>query len=123
MIPPLIFALGSSYSIHILNQYYYEAAASSNDNRWIVPAIFHITKTVIMASVTTAIGFGSLLFSTIERIREFGIFTSFGILLCAFLSLFIYPAVLSHLKAPRESHKKRISKGFLAFLIDTWANT
>jgi hydrophobe/amphiphile efflux-3 (HAE3) family protein len=117
MIPPLIFALGSSYSIHILNQYYYEADPSSKDRSWIVPAICRITKTILLASLTTAFGFGSLLVASIQRIREFGVFTALAVLACALLTLFLFPAVLARLRSPLGSHRNRVTRGILASLM------
>ena len=114
MTPVLIIALGSSYSIHILNQYYHEADPAAKDGEWLTPALCHISRTIVLASFTTAIGFGSLIAATVERIRQFGIATGIGVLICALLAMFLYPAFLSRLRYPKAAHIKRISKGILA---------
>ena len=114
MTPPLVLTLGSSYSIHVLNQYYREADISATDNSWIAAAMVHINKTISAAALTTAIGFGSLISATIPRMREFGIATGLGILFCAVLSLFFLPAVLSKLSPPTGRQQVRVLKGFLA---------
>jgi len=51
------------------------------------------------------------------QLREFGIATSFGILSCAVLSLFFFPAVLSHLKVPKTFQANQVLEGFLARLM------
>ena len=114
MTPVLIIALGSSYSIHMLNQYYHEAEPAAKDTEWLTPALCHISRTIVLASFTTAIGFGSLVAATVERIRQFGIVTGIGVLICAILALFLYPAFLSRLPYPKATHIKRISNGILA---------
>jgi len=122
--PPLILSLGSSYSIHMLNQYYREVGGmngNSNGNGlksatgkgWVTDAAAHINKTIIMASATTVIGFLSLLATTLEKTREFSISASFGIFSCALLSLILLPAVLYNIKPPTEKQRKKILFGIL----------
>ena len=113
MIPPLIFALGSSYGIHILNQYYRQVRSTEGAPVSLSRAIAGIVRTVILASATTAIGFGSLVFATVPRIREFGLFTCLGVLFCALISLLFYPAALSRLRPPAPRHRDRVRLGLL----------
>ena len=111
MTPPLVLTLGSSYSIHVLNQYYREATLKNNKIKWIAESVTHINKTIMMAALTTVIGFFSLISAHIRQIREFGIATSLGIIFCALLSLFFFPAVLSLLPPPTLQQKKRVTEG------------
>ncbi|UCF97118.1 MAG: MMPL family transporter, partial [Spirochaetaceae bacterium] len=113
IIPPLVLALGSSYSIHILNQYYREAKRDTEGSRWIGGAIAHINKTILLASATTIAGLLSLMSVSIGQTREFAIATSFGIFSCALLTLFFFPAVLYRLRAPRAKQTKQVVKGTL----------
>ena len=113
IIPPLVLALGSSYSIHILNQYYREAEQNSEDSRWIGGAIAHVNKTILLASVTTIAGLLSLLSVSMKQTREFAISTSFGIFACALLSLFFFPAVLYRLRSPKDRQSRQVIKGTL----------
>ena len=113
IIPPLVLALGSSYSIHILNQYYREAKDNRDDKRWIGGAIAHVNKTILLASVTTIAGLLSLLSVSMKQTREFAISTSFGIFACAILSLFFFPAVLYRLKSPKAKQTRQVIKGTL----------
>jgi hydrophobe/amphiphile efflux-3 (HAE3) family protein len=113
IIPPLVLALGSSYSIHILNQYYREAKDNGDDKLWIGGAIAHVNKTILLASVTTIAGLLSLLSVSMKQTREFAIATSFGIFSCAVLSLFFFPAVLYRLKQPKAKQTRQVVKGVL----------
>ena len=94
--PPLVLTLGSSYSVHILNQYYRGAHEGVNKtikntaNFWIADAVAHVNKTVLVAAGTTVIGFLSLLATKLDAFREFGISTSIGIFYCAILSFFFF---------------------------------
>ena len=118
MVPLLVLTLGSSYSIHILNQYYREAKVGSEDRKWIASAVSHINLTIFMASLTTIIGFASLLSATLRQIREFGIATSIGIIYAVILSIFFFPAVLSKLRTPSSLERDQVLKGRIASLME-----
>jgi hypothetical protein len=117
MTPPLVLTLGSSYSIHVLNQYYREARIGSTDNGWISNAVLHINQTIVLAALTTVAGFISLLATTLRQIREFGLSTSFGIAACAVLALFFLPAALTHFRTPSAVQQRKILEGPIARLM------
>lgn len=116
--PPLVLTLGSSYSIHLLNQYYREAPLHAENNLWIAEATVRITKTIFLAAITTVIGFASLIPSAMKQTKEFGLSVSAGIIACALLSLFFLPAALSLLSLPREKQKNLVTQGLLARLME-----
>jgi len=111
VIPTLVLTIGTSYTIHILNQYYHDAGVEHDNNQWIIDATLHVIKTVFMASLTTIIGFLSLLFTSIEASRQFAISTSAGIFVCAMLSITFLPAALSRFKNPEHHQKHRVQSG------------
>jgi hypothetical protein len=111
MVPPLVLILGSSYSIHVLTQYYRDADPEATDRSWIPASVTRIVQTVFLAAGTTVFGFLGLLTAEIRQIKEFGVSASIGIVLCAVLSLFFFPAVLSRLRSPLHSHRHRIENG------------
>lgn len=115
--PPLVLTLGSSYSIHILNQYYREVRENPRAKTEMINSVDHVNATILLAAATTVFGFMSLLPASMYQLREFGIATSFGILACAGLSLFFFPAMLSRLKVPRQVRADNVVEGFLARLL------
>lgn len=120
--PPLVLTLGSSYSIHILNEYYRmspdkDHIYTTNSKRWILKAAYHVNKTIIVACITTVAGFLSLLIARLDEFNQFGISTSLGITACAVLSLFYLPAVLSRMKNPAIHHRKSVEHGGFTKLI------
>jgi len=94
MVPPLVLTLGSAYSIHILNQYYREARVKGEDKAWIAQSVGHINQTILLAALTTIIGFSSLASANLSQIKEFRLATSIGVVYCALLTLFFFPAIL-----------------------------
>jgi len=76
MVPPLVLTLGSAYSIHILNQYYREARVKDRGKAWIAHSVGHINQTILLAALTTIIGFSSLTSANLSQIKEFGLSTA-----------------------------------------------
>ncbi|HEC62569.1 MAG TPA: hypothetical protein ENI27_10020, partial [bacterium] len=121
MVPPLVLALGSSYSIHVLNQYYRSARVHTEDKMWIAASVAHINRTISLAALTTIIGFVSLVSGTLPQVREFGLATSFGIFFCGLLSLFLFPAVVPLLKPPTARERDRVLEGHLSRSLQTYS--
>ena len=67
--------------------------------------------------ITTVSGFLSQLVCRVEMFREFGITISFGVFICALLSVTYIPAVLTMTKAPDNGKLVRIKNGMLQRII------
>ncbi len=125
-LPIILLAVGSAYTIHVLNRI--NQMKDTDRRKALLKALNYIFIPVILAAITTAIGFMSFIFgSYLEMIRDFGIFTSLGTLFAAFLSLFLTPSMIAGLGIyTRRPHKKvdrskvsNMQKYFLAPLKNT----
>jgi predicted RND superfamily exporter protein len=109
-LPSLMIAVGSSYSIHILNQYYFDFDVISERGKreGLRLSMAHISITVLLAGLTTFVGFMTLATNQISAIREWGIFSAIGVLFAVLISTSIIPAVfvLMPHKMPAISMKK-----------------
>jgi len=114
VIPPLVLTLGSSYSIHVLNEYYRKGNPEGSDNRWVGQAVANVNRTILLAALTTVAGLLSLLVVSMTQSRQFALATSVGVAACALLSLFFFPAVLVRLSPPREKHTRNVREGALS---------
>ncbi len=94
-LPSLMIAVGSSYSIHILNQYYFDFDVISERGKreGLRLSMAHISITVLLAGLTTFVGFMTLATNQISAIREWGIFSAIGVLFAVIISTSIIPAV------------------------------
>ena len=96
IIPVVLLAVGSAYTIHVLNSINHNKLADRKQA--LVQALRHILVPVILAAVTTAIGFVSFVFGAyLTMIKDFGIFTALGTLIALVLSIFFVPALISGL--------------------------
>jgi predicted RND superfamily exporter protein len=111
--PCMVLILGSSYSIHMLNEYYQVKGLKESNKQDIMYAASKIKGTILTASITTVIGFLSLLVAKMEAFRQLAISVSFGIALCAVLSVTFIPALLALQKNPSVKKVKNYQSGKL----------
>ena len=94
IIPVVLLAVGSAYTIHVLNSISLNKLVDRKQA--LISALTYIIIPVILASVTTAIGFLSFVFgSYLTMIKDFGIFTAIGTVIALILSIFFVPALIS----------------------------
>ena len=93
IIPVVLLAVGSAYTIHVLNSV---SHTLNHDKREaVIKAMGYVTIPVILAALTTSIGFISFVFgSYLLMIKDFGIFTAAGTLIALLLSLTFVPAFI-----------------------------
>ncbi|MBS3768076.1 MAG: MMPL family transporter [Candidatus Cloacimonetes bacterium] len=96
MIPVMLIAIGVADGIHLYSHLHIFMKNNPQADR--KTAVFDMLnemwKPVVMTSVTTAVGFISLLTSEVFPIKYFGLFTAFGVLSAMLLSLLLIPAGL-----------------------------
>ena len=111
VIPILLIAVGSAYTIHVLNRIY--ETPGDNQKERVATAWSYISVPVIFTSVTTIFGFISFIFgSYLYMIRIFGLFTSVGIFFSMLLSLVLIPGLLPG-RLP-GAKKKQSAKGMIS---------
>ena len=110
--PVILIAMGSADGIHILTRYYEEVAANGARGRRavVLETMLTIWPPIVMTSITTAIGFASLLSSRLVPIRSFGIFTGVGILCALLFSLTFIPAGLMLVKLPDLTDRTTLNR-------------
>ncbi len=108
--PILLLAIGIADAIHVLNRYNEEIAKGIEKREAIFNTMQEMKAPVVMTSLTTAVGFLSLLSAFLVPQRHFGIVTAIGVLAAMLFSLVMIPAVFSLLKKPRVRDLSK--KGF-----------
>lgn len=106
-IPVVLFAVGSAYTIHVLN-FFKLLENGENHKEIVVRGITIIGVPVMLAGLTTIVGFLSFIPGTyLSIIRDFGIFMALGTFFCLLLSLTFIPAVESYLPPLKHQEKKQ----------------
>lgn len=125
---PLLLVIGSSYSIHVFNQYMknLKSIQSINQKEELKKSMAHIFPTVFLVALTTIISFFTLAPSQVVSLREFGIFAALGSLYSSVIAFLMLPAALSLLK-PLPYKKfyasdNSLKKNFVEQLVEMMAN-
>ena len=104
-LPIMTIAIGIADGIHILNRYHEEAAIGGSRREIVLRTMQAMRGPVIMTSLTTAVGFLSLLSSLISAQRIFGAFIALAVLVAMGLSLTWIPAMLMRFDPARSLTK------------------
>lgn len=103
VIPVVLLAISNAYTIHVLNSINH--IPLQDRRKALVQAMRYITVPVILAAVTTSIGFISFVFGAyLTMIKDFGIFTAAGTLIALLLSLTFVPAMISVFSMYRKNN-------------------
>jgi hydrophobe/amphiphile efflux-3 (HAE3) family protein len=88
----LLVGLGVDYSIHLLNRFSEEDG--SEDKVDAVEKTLKLTgKAVLLSTITTTIGFGSLMVSSMPPVKDFGLGCVMGIIFCFVSSIILVPCL------------------------------
>ncbi|MDR2185610.1 MAG: MMPL family transporter [Treponema sp.] len=106
VLPVILVAVGSAYGIHVVTHYNAgmtgRGVVSDEEHRRIIYDLIRtIRKPVFLAALTTFAGFVSFCFTRVLPIREYGFFSSFGVLVSFGVALTLIPALLI-IRGPKE---------------------
>lgn len=100
LLPTILFVVGMSDVVHILTRYLEELRNGHTKVEAVKIAFKHIGMATLLTSVTTAIGFLTLLTANIVPVRQFGINTAIGVFLAFLLAFSLLPSILILFKKP-----------------------
>ncbi len=93
IVPILLVGLGVDYGIHLTSRYRDEVGRGRTVDAGMRTAIGTVGVALVLATVTTAIGFLTNIVNPIPALRDFGILASVGIVLAFLLMLTFVPAL------------------------------
>ncbi len=105
VIPPMVMVIGLAAAIHILTHYNEELSRDADRRAALSKTLSYVMVPCFLTSITTAIGFGSLMSNQIEAIRDFGGFAAFGVIAAFLVAVTLIPIVLYHLSPPKSPPK------------------
>ncbi|NNC83643.1 MAG: MMPL family transporter [Flavobacteriales bacterium] len=107
ILPTILFVVGMSDVVHILSKYFDELRKGKSKIRSIKVSVKEVGLATFLTSITTAIGFTTLVGSSIIPIREFGLLSAAGVILAYILAFTILPATMVLTKVPPLREKRR----------------
>lgn len=103
LLPTILFVVGMSDVVHILERYIEALRLGHGKERALAITYKEVGLATTLTSITTAIGFATLLTSGIQPIREFGVYTGIGVILAFLLAFSLLPAVLLLVRTPVQA--------------------
>lgn len=105
LLPTMMFVVGMSDVVHIVTRYLQELRIGKEKAEAIKVTLKDVGLATFLTSLTTAVGFLTLMTTSITPIRNFGLFTSIGVVWAFILAYSFLPAMLFLLKTPKVDHE------------------
>ncbi len=100
LLAPTLVAIGNVYGVHVLTRYEDEARTGTDSREVARRCLQHLLLPVLIAGLTTAVGFAALLVTDVPAVRELGACSVLGVASITLLSLTGAPALLALLPLP-----------------------
>ncbi len=118
ILPPIIMTIGSSYTLHYLQSYYYNVSNFSDPRSLVLKASKDIWPTISMAGVTTIFGFASFLTAAIMPVKFFGVFVIISILLTLFFTFVLLGRILAIIPIATDIKVEKIKTDIFSKILD-----
>ncbi|MDR2069946.1 MAG: MMPL family transporter [Treponema sp.] len=109
VLPVILVAVGSAYGIHVISHYISDMGnktLNAGEHRELVFELLRkIGKPVFLAALTTFVGFFSNCFTSVLPIREFGVFSSLGVMTAFVVAVTLIPALLL-IRGPKPLNRR-----------------
>ncbi len=105
--PVMLIAIGIADGIHLFAEFQQLLYELKDKKKAVMETMRMLARPVIFTSLTTMAGFASLATSGIQSIRDFGLFTSFGVFTAMIFSLTFIPSFLILINEDKMKNKLR----------------
>ena len=105
VLPTILFVVGISDVVHVLTRYYDERRSDVSHRDAMLKAFREVGLATFLTSVTTALGFLTLLTSSIGPIHDFGLYAAVGVGVAYVLAFTLLPAVMVLAPPPAVSRQ------------------
>ncbi len=105
LLPTILFVVGMSDAVHIICRYLDETRNGTSKLEALKETIRDVGLATLLTSVTTAIGFATLVTLDIKPIQQFGLYVSMGVVLAFVIAILTLPSLLLLLKTPSKEYK------------------
>lgn len=115
LIPPLVIVIGVPNIIFLVNKFHEEYALTNDKYQSLITSIEKNGPTLLLANITTSIGFGVFAFTSSKLLSEFGMVAAINIMLTYVVTMVLVPIAFYLMKDPSPQNLahlegKRITK-------------
>ncbi|MCG2826654.1 MAG: MMPL family transporter [Thermoplasmatales archaeon] len=109
LVAPLLFAFGIGDALYISNRFAEEK--TENIRKRTISSVKFVQKAIFLTSITTALGFASLMIGTLKPLFTIGFALAIGIMACWIISVTLVPCLIILLKY-KKRYELKSWKGF-----------
>ncbi|MCH8567988.1 MAG: MMPL family transporter [Balneolales bacterium] len=95
-IAPILLCVGVADSVHMLSKYRDNRLAGMLRSRAMKESLIVLGSATFLTSVTTAVGFATLLTSNVIPMRTFGLYTAIGVMVAYIITIFLLPSMMPY---------------------------
>lgn len=118
MIPPLLIVIGIPNVVFILNKYHNEIRRHNNKIKSIQRVIRKIGNASFLTNLTTALGFGTFIFTSSKILVEFGVIASINIMCVYVICLLVIPILFSYMPVPSEKKLEHLDNKLMGRVVN-----
>lgn len=108
-IAPILLCVGVADAIHMISKFDDARENGLDKRKSIIQMLQTLGSATFLTSITTAIGFATLLSSTVVPMQKFGAYTALGVLIAYVVTIFFLPVALIKSKKGRVFNEKSSS--------------
>ena len=112
LLPVIMLVVGMSDVVHLVSKYLEEIRYGRTKTVAIKNMLKKVGVATLLTSLTTALGFVTLIGVGMEPIQNFGIFTAVGVLLAFVLSILFIPSIFLNIKKPKITDSTKVQNAW-----------
>ncbi len=116
LLAPTLIAIGATYGVHVMVRYAEAKAQEPDSYTAALRCLEGLRRPMLIAGITTAVGFGALQLTDVPAVFELGAFSVLGIGSLTLISLVGLPAALAVLPGRRSMRPPQTGRGLDAWL-------
>ncbi len=95
ILPPMVLSVALTFVIHVLTEYFESTRHTDTfDPALLHQSMRHVLRPFLISGVATMIGFGSLIYQSVDAIAQFGAYSALGTVFAMLLALTLVPALI-----------------------------
>lgn len=119
IVPVFIIAVGMAYCLYICSDYFLSIRQASSSADAVHITFANVTLPTALAVATTVIGIGSMLINKMTAVREFALFSCFGMMSLLVVTLTLFPAMLVLIPLPKRGSGNQAKRGLSDSFLET----
>jgi len=112
LLPVIMLVVGMSDVVHLVSKYLEEIRYCRTKTVAIKNMLKKVGVATLLTSLTTALGFVTLIGVGMEPIQDFGIFTAVGVILAFVLSILFIPSIFLNIKKPKITDSTKVQNAW-----------